>query len=54
MCKTGSTANKAVADLSIMLKDDKNILHPDSSVALRDDKCNRFRQDGYPVQAHVK
>ena len=30
MCKTGSTANKAVADLSIMLKDDKNICIPTS------------------------
>ena len=28
MCKTGSTANKAVADLSIMFKDDKNICIP--------------------------
>ncbi len=28
MCKTGSTANKAVADLSVMLKDDKNISIP--------------------------
>ena len=28
MCKTGSTANKAVADLSVMLKDDKNICIP--------------------------
>ena len=30
MCKTGSTANKAVADLSVMLKDDKNICIPAS------------------------
>ena len=30
MCKTGSTANKAVADLSVMLKDDKNICIPTS------------------------
>ena len=28
MCKTGSTANKAVADLSVMLKDDKNVCIP--------------------------
>ena len=28
MCKTGLTANKAVADLSVMLKDDKNICIP--------------------------
>ena len=28
MCKTGSTANKAVADLSVMLKDDKSICIP--------------------------
>ena len=54
MCKTGSTANKAVADLSVMLKDDKNICNPDISVTVRDDKCNRFRQDGHPVQTHVK
>ena len=54
MRKTGSTADKAVADLSVMLKDDKNVWHPYSSVAVRDDKCNRFRQDENTVQAPVK
>ena len=53
MCKTGSTANKAVADLSVTLKDDKNICIP-TAQWLRDYKCDRFRQDGHPVQTHVK
>ena len=30
MCKTGSTTNKAVADLSVMLKDDQNVRIPTS------------------------
>ena len=30
MCKNGATANKAVADLSVMLKDDRNVSIPTS------------------------
>ena len=53
MCKTGSTANKAVADLSITFGDDKSIRIPTSQWLLG--MINAIDPDkmGGPVQTHV-
>ena len=54
MCKTGSTANKAVADLSVTLKDDKNIYIPTAQWLLGIIGAMDSDKMGGPVQAHVK
>ena len=54
MCKTGSTANRAVAELSIMFRDDKNGSIPTSQWLLG--VINAIDPDkmGGPVQTHAR
>ena len=54
MCKNVVTANRAVTDMSITLRDDKNISIPTSQWLLgMISTIDPYRMGG-PVQAHVK
>ena len=54
MCKNGATANRSVTELSIILRDDKNVSIPTAQWLLG--MINAIDPDkmGGPVQAHVK
>ena len=54
MCKNETTANRAVTELFLTFRDDRNVSIPTVQWLLGDDRCDRLQQDGYPVQAHVK
>ena len=54
MCKNGATANRAVTEMSITLRDDKNVSIPTSQWLLGMISAIDPRQDGCPVQTHVR
>ena len=54
MCKNGTTANRAVTEMSITLRDDKNVSIPTSQWLLGMISAIDPRQDGCPVQTHVR
>ena len=54
MCKNGSTANRSVTELSIILRDDKNVSIPTAQWLLGMIGVMDPDKMGGPVQAHVK
>ena len=54
MCKNETTANRAVADLSVMLKDDRNVSIPTAQWLLGMIGAMDPDKMGGPVQAHAK
>ena len=54
MCKNGATANRAVTELSITFKDDKNVSIPTSQWLLGMISAIDPDKMGGPVQTHVR
>ena len=54
MCKNGATANRAVTELSIMFRDDKNVSIPTSQWLLGMISAIDPDKMGGPVQTHVR